>query len=106
MFWSLFFGVALAVFAVFGFACATQMILDACFPLGQILTVVEIKTEEDAELLEMLLQEAKNGFLRGRSPRRAVLLSETLCAEGEIPSDILRILKKHGTDCYIIEPSE
>ena len=55
MVWSLIFGVAVAVFAVFGFACAVQMIVDACFPFRQIMTAVEIKTEEDAELLEMLL---------------------------------------------------
>ena len=106
MFWSLFFGISLAVFAVFGFACATQMILDACFPLRQIVTAVEVKTAEDVALLEMLLQEAKNGFLRGRSPRRAVLLSEDLCENGEIPLDILKILKKHGADCYLIESGE
>ena len=106
MFWSLFFGISLAVFAVFGFACATQMILDACFPLRQIGTAVEINTAEDAELLEMLLQEAKKGFLRGRSPRRAVLLSEALCENGEIPLNILKILKKHGADCYLIESGE
>ena len=106
MFWYLFFGISLVVFAVFGFACAVQMILDACFPLRQIMTVVEIKTAEDVALLESLFQETKNGFLRGRSPRRAVLFSERLCVNGEISLDVLRILKKYGADCYIIEPSE
>ena len=106
MFWSLFFGVALAVFAVFGFACAVQMIVDACFPLRQIMTVAEIKTEEDLELLEMLLRETKTGFFQWRAARQAVLLSESLCENGRISEDVMEILRKYGTDCYIIEPSD
>ena len=106
MFWNLFFGIGLSVFAVFGFACAVQMIVDACFPLRQIMTVVEVKTAEDAEMLDMLLGEARLGFFQRRASRQAVLLSETLCEKGQISHDVLEILKKHGADCYIIEPSD
>ena len=106
MFWSLFFGIMLAVFAVFGFACAVQMIVDACFPLRQIMTVAEIKTAGDLELLEMLLRETKTGFFQWRAARQAVLLSASLCENGTISDDVLRILRKYGADCYIIEPSE
>ena len=106
MFWRLFFGITLSVFAVFGFACAVQMIVDVCFPLRQIITAVEIKTAEDVELLDVLLKETQSGFFQRRASGRAVLLSEHLCKNGQISEDVLRILKKHGADCYLIEPDE
>ena len=101
MFWSLFFAVFVAVLAAFGLACGIRMIVEACFPLPQILVVTEIKTEADVELLELLLREAQNCFVRRNSSRVGVLLSEKLCKNGEIPEDILKLLKKYGAECYL-----
>ena len=106
MFWSFFFGIAVAVLAVFGFTCAVQMIVEACFPMKQIVTMVQIQTPQDVEMLEMLLREAQMSFFQRRSARQGVLLSEALCENGQISEDVLRILKKYNADCYIIEPNE
>ena len=103
MIWSILFGVTVAVFAVFGFACAVQMILEACFPCRQLMVTVEIKTPKDADLLEMLLHEAQSAFFGKRSGRVGVLMSESLFENGEIPIDVLKILKKYGADCYLVE---
>ena len=105
MFWSLFFAVFVAVLAAFGLACGIQMIVEACFPLQQIVASVEIQTEADAELLELLLQEARNGWIRRKSSRVGVLLSESLLKNGEIPDEILKLLKKYDADCYLISSS-
>ena len=103
MVWNLLLGVAVAVFSVFGVACAVQMLVEACFPLRQIVTVVEIRTPQDRELLETLLREAKSGFFQKRSARLGVHLSESLCEDGRISEDILKILRKYHADCYLAE---
>ncbi len=103
MVWNLLLGVAVAVFSVFGVACAVQMIVEACFPIRQIVTVVEIRTPKDLELLETLLREARLGFFQKRSARVGVHLSESLCENGEISEDVLKILRKHRADCYLVE---
>lgn len=101
MFWSLFFFVLVAVLAAFGLACAIQLIVESCFPLQQIFVAVEIQNETDVEMLELLLQEARNGWIHRKSARVVVLLSETLLKSGRIPNEILKQLKKYDVDCYL-----
>ena len=103
MLWNLIFGCLLAVFGVFGFVCAVQMILEVCFPVRQMLTAVELRTPQDAELLEMLLKESKTSYFRRPSGRVCVLMSDALCEKGQLPTDVLKLLKKYGADCYIVE---
>ena len=106
MFWSLFFSVLVAVLAAFGLACAIQLIVESCFPLQQILVMTEIKTRADTELLELLLREAKTCFIRRNSSRVGVLLSDRLCENGEIPEEILKLLKKYDAECYLTSDDE
>lgn len=106
MFWNLLVVGFVSVFFVFGVACAVQMIVEACFPFRQLVTVVEIKTREEAQLLEMLLKEAKLSFLQKKSQRLGVHLSEGLCENETVPDEILQILKKYGAECYIVEQNE
>lgn len=103
MLWNLIFGCLLAVFGVFGFVCALQMLLEVCFPVGQMLTAVELRTQQDVEMLELLLKESKTSYFRRPSGRVCVLMSDVLCEKGQLSADVLKLLKKYGADCYIVE---
>ena len=97
-------GGLVAVLAVFGLICVAHMIVEACFPLRQLMITVEVRTRQDAEILEMLLREARNTALGRYAKRLGVLLSADLCAGDEIPQGILQVLKQYGAECYLVEP--
>ena len=103
MAWNLVFWSLVAVFSVFGLVSAAQMIVEACFPLRQLTVMVELRTREDVEVLEMLLQEARGAFVRRRSAKVGVLLNGALCPDGEIPKDVAELLKRYGAECYVVE---
>ena len=106
MFWNLLIVGFVSIFFVFGVACAVQMIVEACFPLRQLVTVVEIQTRDDEKMLELLLKEVRVSFLQKKSQRLGVHLSENLCENGTVSNEILQILKKYGAECYIVEQKE
>ena len=78
MFWSVFFGVLTAAFAVFGLVCAIQLLVERMFPLEQLRMAVELHGNEDAEDLELLLREARSASCLRRGGRLVVLLPEEL----------------------------
>ena len=103
MFWNLFFGIMGVAFALFGLVCAIELIVEACFPDRRIFTVVEIRSAEDADALDLLLAEAKRTSWRSVSSRVGVLMSESLLSDGKIPPNLLEILDCYGAECYLCE---
>jgi len=103
MFWGLFFGVMGVAFALFGLVSAVELIVEACYPERRIFAVVEIRDEKDAEVLDLLLAEAKRTSVRPSSARVGVLLSERLLHKGEIPKEMLDIMERYGAECYLCE---
>ncbi len=103
MFWNLFFGIMGVAFALFGLVCAIELIVEACFPDRRIFTVVEVRTAEDADALDLLLSEAKRTSMRSVSSRVGVLLSGDVLCDREIPPKMLEILDRFGAECYLCE---
>ena len=103
MFWTLFFGIMGVALALFGAMCAIEMIVEACFPDRRIFTVVEIQTLEDADVLDLLLIEAKRTSLRSASSRVGVLMSPSLLYNGEIPKKTQEVLDRFDVECYLCE---
>ena len=99
MFWSVFFGVLTAAFAVFGLVCAIQLLVEWMFPLEQLFKAVELHGQEDQELL---LREARSATSLRRGGRLVVLLPEELTENGEIPDAIEAVLERYRADCYLI----
>lgn len=101
--------VAAALFAVFGFWCALHMFAECLFASEQIAVAIEIREKKDAEMLDMLLHEARSAFLRKGKARIVVLLSSDLMdgtvGEGEALSGAYQdLLDFYGAECYLIDP--
>ncbi len=108
MSFGIFFGVAAALFAVFGFSCAVHLLIETLFASEQIAVAIEIREKKDAEMLDMLLHEAGSASLRKGRARLVVLLSASLMdgtvGEGEelFPA-YQALLDRYDADCYLID---
>lgn len=102
VFWSMVFGVVTAVFAVFGLVCAARMLADCLFPVRQLVVAVEIRGQEDADMLDMLLYEARSASFRTGGTRLVVLLPGELAPGDEIPEELETVLKRYHAECYLI----
>ena len=96
------------VFAVFGLWCVIRMAAEIFFSPQQIAIAVEIRNEEDAEMLDVLLHEAGSAFLRKGKARLVVLLSSELMegtvGEGEdLYPEYQELLDLYDADCYLID---
>ena len=103
--------ITVAFFAVVGFSLALRACL-ACLYLPENLTVaIEIRTREDADMLDMLLHEAGSAFSRPRAARTVVLISTALM-DGtvgfgeELLEHYENLLDRYGAECYLIQPNE
>ena len=96
------------VFAVFGLWCVIRMAAEIFFSPPQIAVAVEIRNEEDAEMLDVLLHEAGSAFLRKGKARLVVLLASDLM-DGTVGmgEDLLpeyqELLDLYHADCYLID---
>ena len=98
----------LLVFAVFGLWCVLRMVAEILFSPDQIAVAVQIQTEEDAEMLDMLLHEARSAFLRKGKARLVVLLASELMdgtlGEGEdLYPEYQELIDLYGAECYLID---
>lgn len=68
----------IALMAAFGFCCALRTVLDWIFPLRTLSLAVEIRTREDADMLDMLLHEARSASFCPTLGRITVLFDVSL----------------------------
>ncbi len=97
-----------SLFAVFGFYCALRALSACIFTPKNLVLAVEVRTENDAEQLDLLLQEAYFSFRRRGRSRIVVLIStdlmkgimgqdETLLEQYEV------LVDRYGAECYLID---
>ncbi len=109
MFFSYVIEVTVALFAVFGFYCVIRLFCELLFAPSQLAVAVEVREREDAEMLDMLLQDARGAFLRRGHARLVVLLSyELMDGTVGIGEELLphykELLEQFDAECYLIEP--
>ena len=109
MFSELFWGIAVLAFSVFGAYCAIKTVAEALFASDRITVALELRERQDADDLDMLLQEAQSTSLRKGRTRVVVLLSSDLMdgtvGEGEELYDAyMDLLDRYGAECYLVDP--
>lgn len=99
-----------ACFSVFGFYCALQMLMDRIFSVQRFWVTVKIKDASDADVLDMLLHEAKSAFFRKTNARTVVLISSTLfedgtmgSADGVLYDHYADLIEHFDAECYIMD---
>ncbi len=70
--------VIVSMLAVFGLWCAIKVLGDMVFTPRCLVAAIEIKNEKDAEMLDVLLQQAHSAFFRQKMRRIVVLIDEPL----------------------------
>ena len=96
-------------FALFGAFCTVMTLCEWLFSSRQIAVSVEIRDEEDAASLDLLLAEAAHTSLRRGHARTVVLISVelmdgTLGIADELFEHVSDLLDRYGADCYLIDP--
>ncbi len=99
--WTLIGDILIAACAVFGLYCLTRLIAGAIFRSENILTAIEVNTEEELERLPLTIEEAR-GTLFAPSGRVAVLLN----AEFARRAGLLEALERRDVDCYVFDFEE
>lgn len=108
MIWDLILNVSTALFAVFGFACALRALAEWFFAPPNLTMAVEVRNKEDADMLDMLLHEARSAFLRKGRRRLVVLISTDLMngivGHGDLLfSEYEDLLARYGAESYLID---
>ena len=99
--------VTLSMLAVFGLWCALKLIGETLFSHKCLVAAIEITNEKDAEMLDVLLQQAHSAFFCQRS-RRIVVLFDTPLLYGRlghdgVPSEhVLELLAFYGAEYRVI----
>ncbi|MBO5757345.1 MAG: hypothetical protein J6S28_06590 [Clostridia bacterium] len=96
-----------SMLAVFGLWCAVKFPMEAFFSSGRVVAAIELKNKEDAELLDVLLHEARSAFFRKGMRRIVVLIHEPLLhgvigRDGVPNEQILELLAYYGADYRVI----
>ena len=100
--------VSVAMLSGFGFYCALRTVVDMLWSPKQLYVAIEVRTSEDADMLDVLLHEAYAAFFR-KGKQIVVLFSNELMngtvGEGEQLYDKYSdLLDTYGADCYLIDP--
>ena len=109
MIWQELLAASVALFSVFGVYCAWRTLAELLGASQRVLVAVEVLNRQDADALELLLQEASDTFLRRGHLRIVVLVSVelmdgTVGLGDELSEPYLALLERYGADCYLIEP--
>ena len=94
--------------AVFGAFSAITTLCEWLFASQQVVIAVELRTREDAIVLENLLEEAEHTALRRGGTRTVVLISQSLM-DGtigigtELYESATELIDRYDADCYLIE---
>ena len=110
MLFDLILNVGIACFAVFGFCCFLQTVLDRVFSSKHFWVTVKIRDEKDADMLDMLLHEADSAFFRKHGTRTVVLISSALfesgtvgSADGVLYDRYAALIEEYAAECYIMD---
>ncbi len=102
MFWKICLEGFAILCAVFGFYSMLRMVSELLSSRA-VATAVLIASAEELEKIDLLLQEARDSFLRRRAPL-VVLISEALVGEDGAPdAEFLSLLECYGARCYVID---
>ena len=108
MFWKMVLEIGVALFAVYGVACAFRAITEWIFPQKNLAMAIKLMNEQDAHNLDVLLFEASTSLVRRGGSKLVVLISTDLM-KGTIGEDDTlfweyeELIGRYGADCYMIE---
>ena len=96
------------VLAIFGAFCAIVLLCRWLFASPQVVIAVELRTREDAAVLDMLLEEAEHTSFRCGGTHTVVLISQslmdgTLGIGTELYESVTELIDRYDADCYLIE---
>ena len=99
--------VTLSMLAVLGLWCALKLIGETLFSHKCLVAAIEITNEKDAEMLDVLLQQAHSAFFCQRSRRIVVLFDAPLLygrlGHDGVPSEhVLELLAFYGAEYRVI----
>ncbi len=108
MIWRMFLEIGIALFAVYGVACAARVITEWIFPQKELAVAVRIRTVADAWNMDFLLHEAGMSFYRRGKNQMIVLISDSLMSgivgEDGILFDVYEeLIDQYGAECYLVE---
>ena len=108
MFWRMLLEVGVAIFAVYGIACAARTLTEWIFPQKNLAMAVQIRTLEDAQDMDLLLYEARASVMRRGRSKLIVLISSSLMTGTVGEDDTLfdeyeTMIERYGADCYLVE---
>ena len=94
--------------SIFGAFCAIVLLCEWLFASPQVVIAVELRTREDAAVLDLLLEEAEHTALRCGGTRTVVLISQflmdgTLGTGTELYESVAELIDRYDADCYLIE---
>ena len=100
--------ITVALFAVLGFYAALRIVADLFWAPRQLRIAIDIQTEKDADMLDMLLHEARSAFLRKGRAKLVVLLASDLMdgtvGEGDtLHDEYAELIDSFGAECYLVE---
>lgn len=100
--------VTVSMLAVFGLWCAIKLASEAWLTPRCMMTAIEITNEKDAEMLDVLLQQAHSAFFRKTKGRTVVLISAGLLqgclgTDGVPDRALLELLARFGAIYRIID---
>ncbi len=99
--------VTVSMLAVFGLWCVIKLLGETLFSPRCLMAAIEIKNEKDAEMLDVLLQQAHSAFFR-KGIRRVVVLIDAPLLDGAIGKDgvpgeqVLELLAYYGAEYRVI----
>ena len=99
--------VTVSMLAVFGLWCALKLIGETLFSHKCLVAAIEMTNEKDAEMLDVLLQQAHSAFFCQRSRRIVVLFDAPLLygrlGHDGVPSEhVLELLAFYGAEYRVI----
>ena len=99
--------VTLSMLAVFGLWCALKLIGETLFSHKCLVAAIEITNEKDAEMLDVLLQQAHSAFFCQRMRRMVVLIDAPLLygrmGHDGVPNErILELLAYYGAEYRVM----
>lgn len=111
VFWKMVLELSVTLLAVYGVACAARTVTEWLFPQKNLAMAIEIRTEQDAQNLDVLLFEASASVMRRGRSRMIVLIPTDLMSgimgeDNTLFSEYEELIGRYGADCYMIETDE